>query len=107
MFGADVEKVLDESLSRLKLVVAVAAMGLTPMLPVMADAGTDASLGEDGEVAGKAEKHGIDGCRGREHEGRQDALERCHVLGWMGCWVRTDCLFEEVYHPLFGLRGFV
>ena len=62
MFGADVEKVLDESLSRLKPVVAVAAMGLTPMLPVMADAGTDASLGEDGEVAGKAEKHGIGGC---------------------------------------------
>ena len=36
----DVENVLDESRTRLKPVMAVAAMGLTPMSPVMSDAGT-------------------------------------------------------------------
>ena len=36
----DVEKVLDESRTRLKPVMAVAAMGLTPMSPVMSDSGT-------------------------------------------------------------------
>ena len=85
-------------------VIAVEAVGLTPMWPVIADGGTvempdsvrmaksPAVPRSTGSVTAAVarrsgpQRHGVGGRRCREKENCQNALEHGHVLGCVWCW---------------------